>query len=33
MELRALSLVAIPLVLVCLALGLLLGRAQERRAL
>ncbi len=32
MELKAISLVAIPLVVVCLALSLLLGRAQERRA-
>ena len=31
MELRAISLVAIPLVAVCLALALWLGRAQERR--
>jgi hypothetical protein len=32
MELRGLSLLAIPLVAVCLALALALGRAQERRA-
>ena len=33
MELRSISLAAIPLVAVCLVLALLLGRAQERRAL
>jgi AAA family ATP:ADP antiporter len=32
LELRAISLVAIPLVAVCLALALWLGRAQEKRA-
>ena len=32
MELRAISLVAIPIVAICLALAVALGRAQERRA-
>lgn len=32
MELRAISLVAIPVAAVCLALGVALGRAQEKRA-
>ena len=32
MELRAISLVAIPIAAVCLALAVALGRAQEKRA-